>query len=343
MADEPNFSDSMLLDWHLGYLEGKEAHPLQAALQSSPELAARSRALRDLFNLLDQPPAPRPPENLADKVLTFIDERTRVVAFAEAEASDSIRTGREVAGGWFSGSWRDVLAVAACIALFIVVAVPGYYRAQDASRRYACLGNLKTIATAGIHYAQANDGYLPYANYVPGAAWSPAGAARGAPVASNSRHVFRLTRGNYLPTMRVFLCPGYREGRPMAVETARQCEDFAEPANVTYSFWFMNLPSGLRLDEMRKEVRGMAMAADHSPLRPAPSSAAGPLADPGGNSPLHESGAGQNAVFTDSSGGWFKNRRIGVNSDDIYGIGSSRAVYLGTEVPVSETDSFLPP
>jgi len=343
MADEQDFSDSTLLDWHLGYLEGDEADRLQAALRSSPELAARSRALHDLLALLDESPAPKPPANLSDKVLAFIDDQNKVIPFDSADSGSPVRTGHEVAGNWFSGSWRDLLAVAACIALFVAVAVPGYYKAQGASRRYVCFDNLKTLSTAGIQYSQANGGYLPYANYVPGAAWSPAAASEGVPVASNSRHVLRLAKGNYLPAMRVFLCPGHRDGRPMAIETARQRDDFADPTNVSYSFWFMNLPEGLRLEQTRKGPRGMVLAADHSPLRPAPSSGAGPLADPGGNSPFHEAGAGQNAVYADGSGGWFKNRRIGVDSDDIYGIGNSQGVYRGTEMPVSDTDSFLPP
>lgn len=343
MANEQDFNESKLLDWHLGYLEGDEADRLQAVLRSSPELAARSRALRDLLTLLDRSPVPRTPAGLADKVLEFIDDQTKVISMAGAGDADPMDTRGETVGGWFSGSWRDVLAVAACIALFVAVAVPGYFKAQDASRRYACFDNLKTISTAGIQYAQANGGYLPYANFVPGAAWSSAAATQGIPVASNSRHIFRLSKGEYLPTMRVFLCPVSREGRPMAKEAARQRDDFAEPANVSYSFWFMNLPQGLQVEQTRKGPRGMVLAADHSPLRPAPSSGAGPLADPGGNSPFHEAGAGQNAVYTDGSGGWFKNRRIGVDSDDIYGVGNGQGSYRGTEVPVSDTDSFLPP
>ena len=340
MANEQDFNDSTLLDWHLGYLEGDEADRLQAALRSSPELAARSRALRDLLTLLDRSPAPRPPADLSDKVLAFIDDQNKVLPFDNADTADTVSTGREVSGNWFNGTWRDLLAVAACIALFVAVAVPGYYKAQGASHRYACLGNLKSISTAGFQYADANEGYLPFAKYVPNAAWSPAAAAQGIPVAANSRHMFRLTRGEYLPNMRVFLCPVFRDGRPMTKEIARQSEDFPEPANVSYSFPFMNLPKGLRLDQTRKGPRGMVLAADHSPLRPVPSSSDGPLADPGGNSPLHEAGAGQNAVYTDGSGGWFKNRRIGVDNDDIYGVGNSQGVYRGTEVPVSDTDSF---
>ncbi|MBP7935199.1 MAG: hypothetical protein KA354_11180 [Phycisphaerae bacterium] len=343
MVDQQDFSDSTLLDWHLGYLEGDEADRLQAALQSSPELAARSRALGDLLALLDRSAAPRPPVGLADKVLAFIDHQTKVLPFAGAETPASMSTDGHTVGSRFSASWRDVLAVAACIALFVAVAVPGYRKAQDASRRYACFGNLKTICTAGLQYAQANNGYLPYADYVPGAVWSPAAAAPGAPVARNSRHIFRLARGEYLPTMRVFLCPVFRESRPMPMEIARQSQDFADPANVTYSFLFMNLPSGLRVEEARKRSRGLVLAADHSPLRPTASSLTGPLADPGGNSPCHEAGAGQNAVYADGGGGFFTDRRIGVDCDDIYGVGSGPGVYLGTEVPVSDTDSFLPP
>jgi hypothetical protein len=129
----------------------------------------------------------------------------------------------------------------------------------------------------------------------------------------------------------------------MLADDYRQFTDFAERANNSYSFLFMNWPKGLRLEDMRKGVsRGMVLVADRNPhFAGTPGAVKRALAYRLSNSLQHEDGAGQNAIHVSGSGGWFTSPKIGVDHDDIYKVGGVEQ-YQGTERPVSETDTFLP-
>ena len=129
-----------------------------------------------------------------------------------------------------------------------------------------------------------------------------------------------------------------------APEPYRQFTDFAEPANNSYSYVFMNVPKPPRLEELRYgDRRQMVMVADRSPLIDnRVSHQIDPYDTQGANSTLHESGAGQNAIYFTGVGGWYTHPTIGVEKDDIYRAGR-RLRYQGTEQPVSPTDTFLVP
>ena len=68
MREEPQAIESMLLDLHLNRLEGDQAREVEETLAQSPDLAGKSRALRDLLGLLDAVEAPEPSADLADSV-----------------------------------------------------------------------------------------------------------------------------------------------------------------------------------------------------------------------------------------------------------------------------------
>ena len=228
--------------------------------------------------------------------------------------------------------------MAACIALFFGVAVPGFRKVRTVSTRQQCLANLGQISAGMFTYGQDNAGYYPYAGYVPGGSWLP---GQQGPQASNTRHVFKLVRQGYLPNVRVFICPAAPNGQPMNQEDIQKFMDFAQRQNNSYSTLFMNLPQGRRFEDMQQVGRRrIVLIADRNPHFPE-SAGTHPAAEGIDNSPLHEGGAGQNAIYVDGSGGWFTTPAIGVNGDNIYRLGQ-KVRYTGHEAPDSETDTFLP-
>jgi hypothetical protein len=339
MGDSPKNWDDLLLDLHLNRLEAGEIQELEQQVADSPELAAKSRGLRELLRLLDAD-ATQPPADLADRVMAYIERQDRVIELPKVPTAVS---GREAAGRGGRYGWRDLVAAAACLVLFFSVALPGYNKVRSAGYRSQCLNNLRAIAGAMDSYVQANAGYLPYDTYVPGASWLPTNNPN-VPYASNTRHVFRIVAQGYVPNLRIFICPADPNGKPMTAVDLRKLQDFAQRCNNSYSFLFMNTPQGVRLQELQAgPCRQMVLIADKNPLQvqgAGPQQAGFP---PGlGNSPLHDHGAGQNAVYTDGHGQWFTRPTIGVDSDDIYRAGNLDR-YTGTEKPTAQTDTFLPP
>jgi hypothetical protein len=337
MVDRPKNWDELLLDLHLNRLEAGEIQELEQQVADSPQLAAKSRGLRELLRLLDAD-APQPPADLADRVMAYVERQDRIIQLPKVPAS-----GRNVAGrGWRYG-WRDLVTAAACLVLFFSVALPGYHRVRSAGYRSQCLNNLRVIAGAMDSYGRANAGYLPYDGYVPGASWLPTNNPN-VPYASNTRHVFRIVTQGYVPNMQIFICPAGPNGKPMTAADLQKLSDFAQRNNNSYSFLFMNTPQGVRLQELQTGPRRkMVLMSDENPLQAQGAGSQQVAFPPGqGNSPLHDHGAGQNAVYTDGHGQWFTRPTIGVDSDDIYRAGDLDH-YIGTEKPVAQTDSFLPP
>jgi len=345
MADARDHWDEMLLDLHMGQLSDEQADAIRRQLDASPELAAQSRALATILGHLDADNPPEPPTDLSERVCDYIERHTAVVRFIDAQratrSSEVVERNTVWERLW---AWRDHVAAAACIALFLVFAMPGYWANRRMSARQQCLSNVRQIADGMTRYAAANNGFLPSAGYVPGGAWLPDSAGTTQP-APNSRHVFRLLKDGQIRNVRIFVCPADRFGRPMPDDAnVASLQDFPSPRNNSYSLIFMNVPEGLRLEQMQQgSQRRMVLVADRNPHFPiAPPAGRRFPVPPPGNSPLHESGAGQNAIYVDGSGGWFTTPFIGVNRDDIYRIGEQDD-YQGTETPRYDTDTFLPP
>jgi hypothetical protein len=336
MHDDNDAIELLLLDLHLNQLEPSEAARVQQEVAGSPELRAKSQALGDLLGLLDRYQVPDAPDHLADCVMEHIDRQAGLIPFPPAAAALSAEVDPRPAANPVL-SLREVIAIAACITLFMGVFVPGYFKAQNIAHRNLCRDNLRQIWGGLAAYAQDHSGYVSYAGYTPGGSWLPT-RVPNVPRASNSQPLFTLLRLEYVRDPRIFICPTMRHSRPMLADNYRQFTDFAEPANISYSFQYMNLPRGRRMAEMHGL---MALVADRNPfIEQRLAHPISPYDDRAGNSLTHEDGAGQNVVYVSGQGGWFTQPNIGVNQDHIYRAG--RIIrYQGIEEPVCETDSFL--
>lgn len=337
MPDELPDIESMLLDLHLNRLESDQAREVEEALAESPDLAGKSRALRDLLSHLDAADVPEPTVSLADAVMGRIEKAVRPLPFKEMTP---VSPGESAGTRFFS--LRELIAIAACILLFVGIFVPGYQKTRSIARRNMCSHNLRAASIANSAYAQQSDGFLPWFGHQPNASWLPV-RAPNVPRFSNSRTMFVLLQQGLIPNNnpRVFICPSVPNARPMIAEDYRRFNDFAEPANISYSTIFANLPKGRRIEKMDPR---MVIAADPNPLFDGRGGGhhLSPY-DEAGNSLAHESGAGQNAVYVTGSGGWYTKPTIGVDQDHIYRAGGKLTHYTGIEKPLSETDTLLVP
>lgn len=337
--------ESRLLDLHLNRLEAGQALDVEEAIAASPELARQSRALRSVLAMLDKCDTPEPPADLVDSILTTVENHPRVIRFPQpaTTASAALRNGQDVAVTPVL-SLREVVAIAACITLFIGVFVPGYFKAQNIARRNLCRNNIQQLYAGMLGYTNANDGYMPYTGYVANASWLPT-RVPNVPRVSPTRPLFLLVREGYVKDTRSFICPSSTHSRPMLTdsENLKDFTDFAEPVNNSYSSLYMNLPAGRRLENMEK---GMVVIADRNPLFDGRASlhvnpfdnrdALGKVV----NSVSHEEQRGQNVIYVGGNGGWYTNSNIGVDDDNIFQAGDLLR-YQGTERPASATDTFL--
>ncbi len=248
MTDRLEPIESLLLDHHLRRLDPQQESRVHEALAESPELAAQSRGLEEVLGLLDRHQAPEPPAELANSVLARVDAQTAVLPFRAPSSAVPAGTAHDLSASPVL-SLRELIAIAACITLFVGIFVPGYYKAQSIAKRNRCLDNQRQIWAGMASFAQANDGHISRAEFVPGGSWLPTRVPNVRRV-SNTAYIFRLVRQGHVRDTLVFICPEARNARPMLADDYDKFDDFAEAANNTYSYMFNNVPKSRRLADL---------------------------------------------------------------------------------------------
>lgn len=327
-----------LIDLHLGQLPTDEAAVLARMIETSPPLQHQSERCGRLLQELDAYEIPVPSGDLAERILDRIAKSETLIPFPPADSKPvltGVEHGNYVSTALFS--LRELIVIAACIALFVGIFIPGYYKAQAISRRNLCRHNMQQMYTGLSEYATANAGFLPYAGSVNGGSWLRA-RTPGVLRASNTRHMYLTVKEGYLPDTRIFICPGQEHGVAMVMDNYRKVDDFAEPANVSYSFQNNNTDEQSPMERVAKRLVYIADANPYFSGRMA--HVIDPMASI--NSYAHEANAGQNVLTLDGRVGWVSRPTVGVDNDNIYQAGVRRH-YVGTELPQSSTDSFLVP
>jgi hypothetical protein len=333
--------EPMLLDYHLGQLGPEQVHELEAALDASPELTAKSDAVLRLLKPLESFDAPTLPANLTDRVLDHIAQ-SRTYSFEQAASSLPPAMETEMSSSPFV-SIRELVAIAACITIFVGVCVPAYYRVRNVAERTYCLNNLRGIGEGLAQYTNDFAGQLPVASRVEHASWLPVNTP-GVQVASNRRHPFLLLKLDYIEEPKTFICPSRPGDVPMIplqgdeVEGGRYVgfDDFAQSTNISYAYQNMSGPAS----PSAERSPAMVVTGDTNPLFEDGRIHA--LAPYEANSRTHGERAGQNAAKLDGSAAWQTTPTCGVGNDHIFTAGNITR-YTGTEVPQSSTDSFLIP
>ncbi len=321
--------DDRLLAYHMGWLSRTEMNALEAQIEASAELAGRSRAVRDALGPLEDWTALPAVDGLEDQVLRRVRRQGgRPVATPAVRLRAAAGSGSPV-GALLS--FKEVLAVAACIAALLTLVVPGFARSSALAQRRLCADNLRQVGTALGAYVDSHAGALPFAG-AEGGNWlrePTAGVLRW----RNSRHRFLLLAQGYLDA-KAYVCPADAAGVVMRFEDHQLFDDFAEPRNCSYD-------SQIMPDHGQVAVADPALVvyADSNPLfdRTLPGRDGAVL-----NSRVHQGLDGQNVLRLAGGGRWESSPNVGVQNDNIWQIGR-RVNYTGRERPQFATDSFLIP
>ncbi|MBI4717674.1 MAG: hypothetical protein HY763_07720 [Planctomycetes bacterium] len=329
MSGEEPTREELLLDWHLDRLDDAERARFASELARDPGLRAKSDRLAGLLRPLDAWATPPAPPMLVDKVLRAVEEAAAQRAFGFGPPTGS--------GGYRAAPrlpLRELVAIAACVALLVGVGVPGLSALRAQSQNALCGNNLTAIFQGASAYQAGFGGSLPFAGHVPGGTWL-ASAAPDKPRASNSRHLFLVAKLNFGPKPQNFVCPGSKTGRPMPAAQLARYTDFAAPANITYD--------SLNLAGPNPNVRPrtpIAYVSDPNPLFFGGRfhESVDPTTT---NSPAHH-GKGQNVLMHDGQVTRMKTPIYGTARDNLWLAGDIRR-YTGTETPAGDDDAFLVP
>lgn len=329
MEREERNLEELLLDWHLDRLGEPDRSWIEEELRRNAELRAKSDRLQRILEPLDNWGVPSPRPNLADKVLAYIEESVRKV---EGAAPVPISGHGHIGGAFWS--FRDLVAVAACLLLLVGVAVPGVTGLRSRAQRALCANNLGSIFHGVSSYRQDFAGALPFAGVLANASWLP-GGARDRPYGSNSRHVYLLVKLNHGPTPKDFVCPAARSAKPMRVADLAAHRDFARACNNCYD--------SLNLAGSSPNLRPRARTPYLSDVNPLFVGARfNASIDPDRtNSPAH-GGRGQTVLTLDGSARWMTTPIYGPKRDNLWLIGNIRR-YTGVESPTNRDDVQLVP
>ncbi len=326
--DEKHTADS-LLDWHLDQLDAPERESIEAACRDDRELHVARDRLGSVLRPLDHWTTTPPASNLTERVLLHVARRAD-----ESEPILHLPPEPAARPSWSVGSARDVLAVAACIALLVFVLVPGLSKLRSNSRRTMCSNNLSSIFRGASAYQASFGGALPFAGAVPGASWLPTDG-RDSPFASNSRHLYLLVKLDYDPKPEDFICPACPSDEPMLPSEIGMRNDFSKACNVSYAS--LNLAGTI---PNLTPSRPIAYLSDANPLFV--NARFNPSVDADRTNSRAHGGKGQMVLTLDGSARWMKTPIYGPQRDNLWLVGNIRR-YTGVEAPTSQDDVQLVP
>ena len=317
MNSELSHMQELLFDYALDRLDETTRAEVDCRLASDPAWAAQLQRIRRMLDPLSTWTAPDPPARFVNGILDRIEAAGR---FRVLPASTLPPNERRMGGGRPIISLPELVALAACIMLFVGVFVPSMSHSRYMAQRSQCQANLASIFGGLSQYAGQFDGQFPSIGPRPGVNW-----LREQP---NTQNLQPMIQAGFV-TPNVLVCPS--QGKP----GARQDRRAGTLVICRYSVQHQG-GSGLRLGGRVC----IPIVADENPLfvgrqfhkLPNPLEA---------NSPAHR-GTGQNVLLSNGRVVWIALPVYDPYRDNIYTAGEA-TVYEGTEAPVSATDAFLVP
>ncbi len=333
MTSEEKQQIESLLEYHLDLLSGDQRAAIEAAILRNPAIREKSDRLGQMLRPLDYWTVPATSRSLEDKVLAKI--QARALVSESQQLSFSHHSNEEPSTYRRPGfRWRNVIAAAASIAIILTIAGPVLSNVRFRSQQARCMANLGSVFQGVKLYQAAFTGALPYAGEVAGSTWLP-DSTSDRPMASNSRHMFMLTKYNYGPKPEHFVCPSLSCDSPMAMTDLAKRRDFARTCNVSYAS--LNLAGTTPNLRPRTSI---AYLSDTNPLFVG--GRFNRSLDPDTvNSPAHR-GRGQVVLMLDGTVSKLASPIYGNKADNLWLAGNLRE-YTGTETPTSDTDAFLVP
>jgi hypothetical protein len=332
MDKRQDITEEQLLDYLLERCDQAQASRIAAALQEDTALEASYRRLTRTLEPLEAWNVPAPPQRLVEQILDGIAAQNppRLVPAASTIPPDSGDAARRPLL-----SLRELVALAACITIFVGVFVPTMSTARFNSRQQMCASNMGSIFRGMNSYATANAGFLPSARRPAQARFLAQAGRRPTP---DRDHLFQLVKlGNVAPgRLTVFVCPARKGDRPMAAEKVDTSDGFADPNNCSYDVQRTARP----MPVLARFVMPLPLLGDANPLFE--EGRFNQDLDPATANSTSHRGAGQNLLLLDGRVIWQATPIFEPTGDNIWQVGRLR-VYTGTEASTSATDTFLAP
>jgi hypothetical protein len=324
-----------LLGYHLGLADEESRARVEAAFPDARALDEALEAVRRSLAPLDLDIAAEPPVNLTARILDRVGEAKQTLPFKQPAAVAADAAAVTSSSSRPLMRMRELVGLAAAIALFVGVFVPGYNTARTANQRAVCANNMRSIGNGYSNYAVDSGGYYPYAGPTPdGFSWMrPVDST--AQHLSNARHVFKLIQGRYVPPP-ALICPGREGDFPLEAALSECGDGFPDTHNNSYATPLVTEP--WTQQDFRPDA---PLAADMSPI----ADGAGPRIrkeDFPANSRSHGPLGGQNVLRGNLSVRFFRNPLVGIENDDIYRLIGVQE-YTGLERPTARSDAFLIP
>lgn len=336
MSDAKQQSDYQadLLGYHLGLLDDAERSRFESESMDSARLQADCGSLERILAPLNCDVLPRPTAGFCDRILDAVDSTPVSLRFPKgvlaAPAAQQAATG---GGSLFS--MRELMGIAAAIAMFAGIFVPGYYTARQTAQKVACANKLRTIGNGVANYAEMYGNNLPFAGFVsPDAKWAASGDSDQDRVVRNSRHAWRLVDGNFV-SADSFICPGAEGDFPMRAANLDAYSDFADPRNNSFATNFIDRPFERGVFQGNSPLAACMTPLVDQNRQLVPEGAAQ-------NSWNHGKAAGQNVLRANISVLFFNTPECGLNNDDIYRVRGIKK-HTGTERPADPEDALLIP
>ena len=290
------------------------------------------------------------PAGLGARTMSRIHHYQSSQTMAKASQAIASQPMYQESGGFrITGYLRDGLVAAAAIMMLFGLLNPSMKHARELSREALCRANLAQVGDAFGTFAGDHDGLLPHDMKQAGTAWWHVGSAQ-ADRNSNTSSVMNLVKEADL-SMNCLQCDANKDVRkPASILTPEElacAKDIHCRRELGYSVRVM--PRKIRkLNQFANQI----LMADNSPLFAKLCACKGCNSVPTGamkissrqmfiNSANH-AGRGQNILFSDGHVKFSISRKVGIQGDDIYGIGFQK-IYQGNERPETITEIFIAP
>ncbi|MEI7766469.1 MAG: hypothetical protein WCJ97_03420 [Phycisphaerae bacterium] len=285
---------------------------------------AQAQAAVALVKLIQQTPAPQPPEGTLDRLLATL-------ATAPIPITTQPTTPPSVPSLWRK-HWVEYLALGTAACVTIVLLIPGLRTARATAQRSACAANLASIGQGFADYAANNTGQLPALPTKADTSWRGTEGQYVLAGESNSANLAPMlqTRPELLAKL---ICPSrsISDGQVVEVNGHKDLLD----AGRGYSYINMR---GVQKPVWNNRADAIIMA-DRNPLFENLTTVSG-----SSDNSLNHARWGQNVLSSDGQVRWVKTPNIGPNDDNIWTIrGHNQATYAGYETVTSPTDIFVSP
>ncbi len=289
MSENKHSVIECLLGYHLGICEEHERATAETTLKESSAARGHVEAIQRTLSPLDCYQVQHP-TGLVNGVMERL-QRGATIKFPRGRMSGrTLESTDQVAGSRPVLTMKEVLSLAAAIALFVGVFLPSYQHARMSAAQNLCLDHMRQLGSAMGSYVAANDGVLPYSPATL-SMWSPTSGT----LPQAGTNLQQLQQANILTSKRLLTCP-----------SGNDCTNLRPD----YNFQLYLTP--IRIESLPSR---MPIVSDPNPLieggRYLP-------VDALRNSDAHGPNAGQNVLYLDGAALWQTRPTVGVKDDDIF-------------------------